>query len=78
MIESPDILLDLTEYRSIAGYVLALIMLQRTRRIGSLGMKLKSRCDAAWLASRLRNQGYTVAAIETREEQAVLKICKTA
>ena len=76
MIESPDTLLDLTEYRNIAGYVLALILLHQTRSKGLLGMKLRSQHDADWLASRLHRQGYAVVAIEPRGEQALLKICK--
>jgi hypothetical protein len=77
MIDSPDILLDLTEYRNIAGFILALILLRQTQRSGSLGMKLRSQRDADWLAARLHKQGYDVVAIEPRGEQAVLKICKS-
>ena len=76
MIDSPDTLLDLSEYRSIAAYILALIMLRQTHSSGLLGMKLRSQRDADFLASNLHKQGYAVVAIEPRGEQAVLKICK--
>ena len=78
MVDSPDILLDLTEYRHIAGYILALLLLQRTQRNGILGMKLRSQCDADWLAARLNKQGYADVTIEPQGEQALLKIHKPA
>ena len=77
MIDSPDTLLDLTEYRHIAGYVLALMMLRQTQGSGILGMKLRSLRDAAWLASRLYKQGYGDVSIEAQGEQALLKIHKS-
>ncbi len=77
MFDSSDTLLDLTEYRHIAGYILALILLRQSRHIGLLGVKLRSRRDADWLAARLHNQGYAVEAIEPQGEQALLTIRKT-
>lgn len=78
MIDSPDTLLDLTEHRHIAGYILALLLLRRTQRSGILGMKLRSLRDAAWLAARLHQQGYADVTIEAQGEQALLKIHKPA
>ena len=78
MIDSPDILLDLTEYRHIAGYILALMLLRQTQGSGIFGVKLRSRRDADWLASRLTKQGYADLIIEALGEQALLKIQKTA
>jgi len=78
MINTPDTLLDLTEYRHIAGFILALLLLRRTQASGTLGMKLRSLRDADWLAARLYNQGYADATIEARGEQALLKIHKSA
>jgi len=77
MFDSPDTLLDLTEYRHIAGYILALILLRQSRRSGLLGVKLRSRGDADWLAARLHNQGYTVETIEPQGGQALLTVRKT-
>ena len=78
MINSPDTLLDLTEYRHIAGYILALLLLRRTQRSGILGMRLRSLSDADWLAARLNKQGYADVTIEPQGEQALLKIHKPA
>lgn len=77
MLDSPDTLLDLTGYRHIAGYILALVLLRRAGQGGLLGLKLRSRRDADWLAARLHNQGYGVETIETRGEQALLTIRKS-
>ena len=76
MIDTPDILLDLTEYRHIAGYVLALMMLRQAQGGGILGMKLRSLRDADWLAAHLTRQGYADLIIEAQGEQALLKIQK--
>ena len=76
MIETSEVLFDLTGYRNIAGYVFALILLRQTQRSGLLGMKLRSLHDADWLASRLHKQGYVVVTIEPRGEQALLTIRK--
>jgi hypothetical protein len=77
MIDSPDTLLDLTEYRHIAGYILTLVLLHQNQGGGILSMKLRSLRDADWLASRLYKQGYGDVSIEARGEQAVLKIHKS-
>jgi|GEM_PF-6204389 hypothetical protein len=77
MIDSPDTLLDLTEYRHIAGYILALLLLRQSRGNGILSMKLRSLRDADWLASRLYKQGYGDVSIEAQGEQALLKIHKS-
>jgi hypothetical protein len=74
MIDSPDTLLDLTEYRHIAGYVLALLLLRQGQDGGILRMKLRSLRDADWLASRLYKQGYGDVSIEAQGEQALLEI----
>jgi len=77
MIDSPDTLLDLTEYRHIAGYILALLMLRQSRGDGILRLKLRSLRDADWLASRLHRQGYGDVSIEAQGEQTLLKIHKS-
>jgi hypothetical protein len=77
MIDSPDTLLDLTEYRHIAGYILALLLLRQSRGNGILSMKLRSLRDADWLASRLNQQGYGDVSIEAQGKQALLKIHKS-
>ena len=77
MIDSPDTLLDLTEYRHIAGFILAMLLLRQTRVNGTLSMKLRSLRDADWLASRLHQQGYAEVSIEAHGEQALLKIRKS-
>ena len=77
MIDSPDTLLDLTEYRHIAGYILVLLLLRQSRGDGILRMKLRSLRDADWLASRLYKQGYGDVSVEAQGEQALLKIHKS-
>jgi hypothetical protein len=77
MINPPDTLLDLTEYRHIAGYILTLLLLRQNRGGAILSMKLRSLRDADWLASRLHKQGYGDVSIEAQGEQAVLKIHKS-
>ena len=77
MIDSPDTLLDLTEYRHIAGFILAVLLLRQTRGSGTLRMKLRSPRDADWLASRLLKQGYAEVSVEAQGEQALLKIRKS-
>lgn len=77
MIDSPDMLLDLTEYRQIAGYILALLLLRQSGRNGLLGIKLRTPQEADWFAARLRNQGYVVEVIEQRAEQTVMTIRNT-
>jgi len=78
MIDSPDTLLDLTDYRHIAGYIFALVLLRQSRHSGLLGVKLRSQRDADWLAARLQNQGYVVQSVEPQGEQALLTVCQTA
>ena len=78
MIDSPDTLLDLTGYRHIAGYILALMLLRQTQGGGISAMKLRSLRDADWLASRLSNQGYENVIIEAQGEHALLKIRQSA
>ena len=78
MIDSPDTLLDLTGYRHIAGYILALMLLRQTQGNGISAMKLRSLRDADWLASRLSNQGYENVIIEAQGEHALLKIRQSA
>ena len=78
MINAPDALLDLTEYRHIAGFILSLLLLRKTQPSTTLGMKLNSLRDADWLAARLNKQGYADVTIEARGDQAVLKIHKSA
>ena len=78
MINSPDTLLDLTEYRHIAGFIAALLLLRRTPGKGVLGMKLRSLRDADWLASRLNRQGYGAVSVEAHGELVLVKIHKSA
>lgn len=78
MINTSDILLDLTEYRHIAGYILVLLLLRQNPDSGILSMKLRSLRDADWLASRLSKQGYGNMSIDARGEQTLLKIYKSA
>ncbi|MEJ2553610.1 MAG: hypothetical protein P8164_04390 [Gammaproteobacteria bacterium] len=77
MIDSPDTLFDLTEYRLIAGFIVALLLLRRTRGSAVLGMKLRSLRDADWLASRLYRQGYGDVSVKAHGERALLKIHKS-
>jgi hypothetical protein len=77
MIESPDSLLDLTGYRHIAGFIIAMLLLQKDRGNGILNLKLRSLQDANWLASRLCKQGYSEVTVVAQSEQALLKIHKT-
>lgn len=72
MIDSPDTLLDLTEYRHIAGYILTLLLLRQSQ--GVLRMKLRSLRDADWLAARLHKQGYDNLNIEPQGTQALIEI----
>ena len=59
MIDSPDTLLDLTGYRHIASFIVAMLLLQQAKGNGMLNLKLRSLKDANWLASRLSKQGYS-------------------
>ncbi len=74
MLDAPQTLLDLTETRHIAGYVLALLTLSQLPRATLLALRLRSREDARWLATRLDRQGYAVIAIEAQNSGAVLKV----
>lgn len=67
--------LDFTGYRHVAAYVLALVLLHRSRG-RSVALKLGSRRDADWLAARLHHRGYT-AAVEGPGGQAVVTIRNT-
>ena len=76
MIDSPDTLLDLTGYRHIAGFIVAMLLLQQAKGNGMLNLKLRSLQDANWLASRLSKQGYSEVTVVAQSEQALLKIHK--
>ncbi len=77
MLDASQTLLDLTETRHIAGYVLALLALSRLPRAALLALRLRSQDDAHWLATRLGRQGYSVVAIETLSNGATLKVQRT-
>lgn len=77
MIDSPDTLLDLTGYRHIAGFIVAMLLLQQAKGNGMLNLKLRSLQDANWLASRLCKQGYSEVTVVAQSEQALLKVHKS-
>ena len=77
MIDSPDTLLDLTGYRHIAGFIVAMLLLQQAKGNGMLNLKLRSLQDANWLASRLSKQGYSEVTVVAQSEQALLKVHKS-
>ena len=77
MIDSPDTLLDLTGYRHIAGFIVAMLLLQQANGNGMLNLKLRSLQDANWLASRLSKQGYSEVTVVAQSEQALLKVHKS-
>ncbi|RMD78131.1 MAG: hypothetical protein D6809_06490 [Gammaproteobacteria bacterium] len=55
-----DQLLDLSEQRCLAGYVLALLALSRLGPAQRLGLRLRDLRQARWLAARLGRLGYRV------------------
>lgn len=77
MIDSPDTLLDLTGYRHIAGFIVAMLLLQQAKGNDMLNLKLRSLQDANWLASRLSKQGYSEVTVVAQSEQALLKVHKS-
>ena len=74
MLENPEMLLDLTGYRALAGYVLALVALQQNKGCGPCKLMLNTARDANWISARLKNQGYNVLAIEPRDDHTFVQI----
>jgi hypothetical protein len=58
---------NLTDYRSLASYVLVLFELQRMPR-ARLELLLRTEQSAQWLAGLLARRGYTVLAVGVNDE----------
>ena len=69
-----DQLLDLTEHRCLAGYVLALAALGRLGPGLRLGLLLRDLREARWLAARLDRLGYRVQPPRPRERGALVTV----
>lgn len=77
MLETPEVLVDLTGYRALAGYVLALAALQKARTEGLVRLALGTLPDAKWVAERLARQGYAVN-VQPRDGGALVDVRNTA
>lgn len=65
--------INLTDYRSLASYVLALLELQRMPQ-APLELRLKTEQSAKWLAGLLSSRGYAVLAVGTAGENGMLTV----
>ena len=70
-------ILNLTDYRCLASYVLALIELQH-RSEARLVLRLQTGTVAEWLAARLKQRGYAVLGVDAAGNEGLLTVSNQA
>ena len=66
-------IINLTDYRCLASYVLVLLELQRLPQ-SRLELRLSSEQAAQWLAGLLSSRGYAVLAVGSTGENGVVTV----